>query len=235
MNEESFSQTEAVWREASRFRHDWKGKEEELFARVREAKGLVEKEPTKTPQVSSKAEAEEWAKSYLIDKLIPKEIAKLPKAPFEGKIDFEGDVSPQFREKLLKIQVPVADEYTEALIYRLFGGDPRQAPFKKEGQSKGFDRKKFIRAYQRLGSLFSDENWRILVNWKYPCEPQMENKECHGLERMGGDKPLEVLGLVGQNPSATERKNAWDKYRQRLNRLGLRSSATKKVPKAPKL
>jgi hypothetical protein len=133
------------------------------------------------------------------------------------------------------MEVPVPNEYTEALVYRLFGLDPQQVPFKKEGQLKGFDRKKFMRAYRRLGSLFSDENWRILVNWKYPCEPQMENTENHGLEKMNGDKPLEVLGLIGQNPTPTQLKNARDKYRQRLNRLGLRSSATKKAPKEPSL
>lgn len=237
MSDESFLQTEAVWKEASKFRHIWEGREDELFRKIREAMGAPTKELPQTPQISSKEEAIEWARNYLIEKLIPQEIARLPKVPFEGKIEFEGDVAPQFREKLSKMEVPVADEYSEALIYRLFGIDPKQAFFKKDAQSKGFERKKFMRAYKGLGRLFDNENWRILVNWKYPCEPQMESEGMCGLEKMQGDKPLKALGLVGESSTPAEIKRARDLYRQRLNRLGLRSPlrATKNVPKEQKM
>lgn len=237
MSDETYLQTEAVWREASKFRHIWEGREDELFEKIREAMGVAKKEPPQTPQISSKEEAIDWARNYLIEKLIPQEIARLPKVPLEGKIEYEGDAAPQLKEKLSKIEVPVADEYSEALIYRLFGIDPQTAFFKRDAQSKGFERKKFMRAYKGLGRLFENENWRILVNWKYPCEPQMESEEMCGLEKMRGDKPLKVLGLIGEGSTPAQIKRARDLYRQRLNRLGLRPTpqATKNVPKEPKM
>lgn len=212
--------TDLVWKCASRLRHEWKGREGELFRIIWRSVGIPE-EKAEEPRIASETESEEWATSYIRDHLLSAELASLPKKPNKGRIKADKNASPKLKKAIAKIQVVEPTEYSEALFYRLFNLDPKKAVFPQKGK-KALNREKFLRAYRGLGEITTGENWRILRNWKYPCEPQMQSKEMHGLEKMSGDKPLEVLGYIGSNPTPAQLKRARDKYRQKLVRLGLR-------------
>ena len=219
--------TDYVWKCASRFRHEWKGREGELFKIIWRGVGISE-EKVEEPRIVSEEESEEWARDHYLNHLLPKELASLPKKPNKGRIRVDRNASDDLKKKISEIQIVEATEYSEALMCRLFKIDPKQVVFRQKGKTT-LDREKFLRAHRGLGKIFTDENWRILRNWKFPCEPQMHNEEMHGLEKMRGDKPLRVLGYIGSHPTPTERKRAMDKYRQKVIRLCLRPPATKNV------
>ena len=126
--------TDYVWKCASRFRHEWKGREGELFKIIWRGVGISE-EKVEEPRIVSEEESEEWARDHYLNHLLPKELASLPKKPNKGRIRVDRNASDDLKKKISEIQIVEATEYSEALMCRLFKIDPKQVVFRQKGKT----------------------------------------------------------------------------------------------------